>query len=56
MKLADFFSILLVEEQRVADLLWEMAGFTFPAQDLPFMLRLPIVASKTICESPCPQV
>jgi hypothetical protein len=30
-KLADFFSILLVEEQHVADLFGEMAGFAFPA-------------------------
>ena len=53
-QLEEFLSILLVEEQRVADLLGKMAGFAFPAHDLSLMLRLPIVASETIRESPCP--
>ena len=46
----------LVEEQRLADLLGEMASFACPAHDLSLMLRLPVVASKAIRESPCPQV
>jgi hypothetical protein len=46
----------LVEEQRLADLLGEMASFACPAHDLSLMLRLPVVASEAIRESPCPQV
>ena len=48
------FRSLLVEEQRVADLLGEMARFACPAHDLSLMLRLPVVASKAIRESRCP--
>jgi hypothetical protein len=41
----------LVEEQRLADLLGEMASFACPVHDLSLMFRLPVVASEAIRES-----